>query len=145
MGRTQKEYRIDGESYRISHLGAREAHRIEIVVSNALSGALPAMIALRQGAGRKMAPVEYASAINLSGLSADDYIAICLALASQCEFSPEPGRWLPLDTHYDDHFAGRLMHHKMWLLEALRHNFPDFFARAVAHLKATAEPAEAGS
>lgn len=132
MGRDMKEIAIDGTSYRITQLGTKDARKVELRCARVLGELLPLALAGQHGiAGAARVGAEIARS-----LSDEDLELVVRLFAEQTLYSPGEGRWFPLWSHYDDHFAGANISHAKWLYESLRHTFADYFREAAPLLGA---------
>ena len=132
---------IDGTTYIIRQMGARQGREVLFILSSALSGGLTEVSGdFKSLADTGMDDLGKAIQGALNAMGKNNFNLVCDTMAEHTAVQVGNGQ-LELSMMFDDHFAGRYLEMGKWLVEALKANFSDFFTV----FKAKAAVAMAGS
>jgi len=123
MARKTEEKVIDGVTYKVTQVGAKEARKVQLRLARVAGALMPLALDGSQGAGALAAV-----ASSLARVMTDEDLALVIdTFANQTLFQDPGAGWRGLPEHYDEHFAGAALRHLRWLRFALEVNFSDFF------------------
>lgn len=126
--RQSKAHTIDGFTYTIAQLGAKDGRKVLARVLRAVAGAAGDAAGLATGVDATEAALAGVAKL-IENLSDADVDYLCDSFAPTTLFGPE-GKdvQLQLKDNFDDHFAGRYGALVKWLWAALETNYASFFA-----------------